>query len=117
MANALPCLAAEAGGDQFVVAPHRAIEEDKRGAGKPGLEIVGYAGAGRKKVEIFARCLVDDAKPEGVARPGFAGGMDLSFQIPRALAGNGQRQNLDARSRALRPCRLAPLVPPQRMAP
>src|SRR5260221_7963695 len=102
MSHALPCLAAEAGGDQFVVAPHRAIEEDQRGAGKSGLEIVGYAGAGCEKVEILARRLVDDTKSKRIARPGISGGVDLSFQIPRALAGNGEWQNLDAGSRPIR---------------
>src|ERR1700687_1144189 len=117
MSHALPCLAAEAGGDQFVVAPHRAIEEDQRGAGKPGLEIVSYAGASRKKVEIFAGRLVTDAKPERVAWPGVSGGMDLSFQIPRALAGNGEWQDLDPGLRAIRQCRLERLVHFDRLAP
>src|SRR5260370_30280331 len=105
MSHALSCLAAEAGRDQFVVAPHRAIEEDQRGAGKPGLEIVSYAGAGGEKIEMLARRLVADAKPERVAHPGVPGGMVLSFQIPRALAGNGEWQNLDPGPRAIRQCR------------
>src|SRR6266403_864727 len=100
MSHALPCLAAEAGCDQLVVAPHRAIEEDQGRAGKPGFQIVGYAGAGREKVEILVRRLVADAKPERVAHPNVPGGMVLSFQIPRALARNGEWQNLDAGSRA-----------------
>src|SRR5437879_12647596 len=110
MSHALPCLAAEAGCDQLVVAPHRAIEEDQWRAGKPGPEIVSYAGASRKKVEIFARRLFTDAKPERVAWPSVSGGMDLSFQIPRAFAGNGEWQNLDAGPRAIRPSRLERLV-------
>src|SRR3984893_18831783 len=117
MSHALPCLAAEAGRDQFVVAPHRAIEEDQRGAGKPGLEIVSYAGASRKKVEILARRTFADAKSKRVAHRNVSGGMDRSFQIPRALAGNGERQDLDARSRAIRQSRLERLVHLDRLAP
>src|SRR5216683_4786672 len=116
MSHALPCLAAEAGGDQLVVAPHRAIEEDQGGAGKPGLEIVGYAGAGREKVEIFACRPVDNTKSKRIASPGASGGVDLSFQIPRALAGNGEWQNLDAGARSIRQCRLERLVHLDRLA-
>src|ERR1700737_777816 len=117
MSHALPCLAAEAGRDQFVVAPHRAIEEDQRGAGKPGLEIVSYAGASREKVEILARRTFADAKSKRVAHRNVSGGMDRSFQIPRAFAGNGERQDLDARSRAVRQSRLERLVHLDRLAP
>src|SRR6266404_3686331 len=116
MSHALSRLAAEAGRDQLVVAPDRAIEEDQRGAGKPGLEVVGYAGAGREKVEILARRPVDDAKSKRVTHPRVSGGVDLSFQIPRALAGNGEWQNLDAGSRPIRQCRLERLVRLDRLA-
>src|SRR5882672_10837890 len=117
MSHALSRLAAEAGRDQLVVAPHRAIEEDQRGAGKPGLEIVGYARAGREKVEILARYPVDDAKSKCIAHPRFSGGVDLSFHIPRALAGNGEWQNLDAGSSTIRQCRLERLIHLDRLTP
>jgi len=61
MSHALPCLVAEARCDQFVVAPHRAIEEDQRRAGNPGLEVVGDLGAGGEEIEILARCLVTNS--------------------------------------------------------
>src|SRR4030081_17637 len=117
MSHALPCLVAEASRDQLVVAPHRAIEEDQRGAGKPGLEIVSYPGASREKVEILARRPVADAKSKRVAHPNVSGGVDLSLQIPRALAGNGEWQNLDAGSRSVMQCRLKRLVHLDRLAP
>src|ERR1017187_1871693 len=117
MSHALPCFVAEAGRDQLVVAPYRAVEEDQRGAGKPGLEIVRYPGAGGEKIEILARRFVADAKPKGVARAVVPAGMNLAFQIPRALAGNGEWQDLDAGRRAVRQCRLERLVHFDRLAP
>src|SRR6266404_7836801 len=117
MSHALPCLVAKASRDQLVVAPYRAIEEDQRGAGKPVLEIVSYAGASREKVEILARRPVADAKSKRVARPNVSGGVDLSLQIPRALAGNGEWQDLDAGSSTIRQCRLERLIHLDRMTP
>src|ERR1700682_4844053 len=96
MSHALPCLVAEAGRDQFVIAPHRAIEEDQRRAGKPRLEIVVDGRAGGEKIEVLAGGLVTNPKPDCVARDMISGGMNLSFQIPRALAGNGKWQDFDA---------------------
>src|ERR1700722_12232290 len=67
VAHGLPGLGAKAGGDQFVVAPHRAVEEDERRAGQPGLERVGHFRAGREEIAILARRPVLDAKPERIA--------------------------------------------------
>src|SRR5580692_6954660 len=106
MSHALSCLAAQASHDQLVVAPHRAIEENQGRAGKPRPQIVRDAGDSRKKIEILARRLVADAEPKRVTRSGVPGGMSLSFKIPRALAGNGERQNLDAGACTVGQCRL-----------
>src|SRR6266478_7424236 len=51
MSHALSGLVAEAGRDQFVVAPHRAIEEDQRRTGKARLQIVVDGRAGGEKIE------------------------------------------------------------------
>src|SRR6266403_718887 len=102
MSHALPCLVAEAGSDQLVIPPHRAIEEYQRGAGKPGLEFVRHLSAGGKKIQRFACRLVADTKPERIARAIGPGGVSLPFQIPRALAGNGEWQDLDAGARTIR---------------
>src|ERR1700694_3866599 len=96
MSHALPCLVAEAGRDQLIIAPHRAIEEYQRSAGKPGLEIVRDLSAGSEKIKIFAGRPVTDAKSERVACAIASRGMILAFQVPRAFAGNGERQDLDA---------------------
>src|SRR5258707_13764998 len=106
MSHALSRLVAEAGRDQLVVAPHRAIEEYQRGAGKPGFEIVSDAGAGSKKIEIFAGGPVTDAKPKRIACTVVSPGVNLSFQIPRAFAGDGERQDLYSRGRPVRQGRL-----------
>src|ERR1019366_2673291 len=110
MSHALPCLVAEAGRDQLVVAPHRAIEEDQGGAGKPGLEIVRHFSAGGEKIEILARRPVADAKPKRVAGTVVSTGVNLALQIPRAFAGNRERQNLETGRRTVRQSRLARLV-------
>src|SRR3981081_1933715 len=96
MSHPLPCLVAEAGRDQLIIAPHRAIEEYQRSAGKPGLEIVGDVSAGSQKIQIFAGCPVTDAKSERVARAIASRGVILAFQVPRAFAGKGAPQNVDA---------------------
>src|SRR5258706_3299726 len=64
MSHVLSGLVAKAGRDQFVVAPHRAIEEDQRRAAKARLQILihGPAGGGGKKV--FAAILVANQEPE-----------------------------------------------------
>src|SRR5258708_5639606 len=77
MSHVSPGLVAEAGGNQLVVAPHRAIEEDQRRAGKPGFQLIGDVSAGGKKIEIFSRRLVADPKPERVARAVIPTGMKL----------------------------------------
>src|SRR6266446_1532180 len=96
MSHALPCLVAEAGCDQLVIAPHRAIEEYQRSAAETGLEIVRDMGAGSKKIKTFAGCPVADAKSERVACAIAPRGVILAFQVPRALAGNSERQDFDA---------------------
>src|SRR6516164_1688353 len=96
MSHGLSGLAGEARCDQLVVAPDRTIKEHQRGAGKACLEIVGHLGAGGDDEEIFAGGLVADAKAEGVAGTAAAAGMRLAFEIPSALAGNGEGQDLDA---------------------
>src|SRR5207253_1953146 len=87
MSHALPCLVAKTGRDQFVIAPHRAIEEDQRRAGKPRLQIVIDGRAGGEKVEVLAGSLVANPKPNRIARAIVGGGVSLAFQIPRAFAG------------------------------
>src|SRR5258708_38141183 len=107
MSHVSPGLVAEAGGNQLVVAPHRAIEEDQRRAGEPGFQLIGDVSAGGKKIEIFSRRLVADPKPERVACAIISAGVSLAFQIPRAFAGDGERLDLDAGWRAVGQCRLA----------
>src|SRR5436309_6539948 len=103
MSHALAGFVAEPGSDQFVIAPHRAIEEDQRRTRKPGLQIVADLGTGRKKVEILPCGFVGDAKPQRVSRavtPAILrtpARMRLAFQIPRGLARHGERSDLDAR--------------------
>src|ERR1700716_2456964 len=96
MSHAFPRLGAETCCDQLVVAPHRAIEEDQGGAGKPRLEIVSYVRAGGEKVKILARSLVTDPKPKRVARAVASRRVNLSFQIPCAFAGNLEWQDFNA---------------------
>src|SRR3954453_18851172 len=117
MSHALAGFVTEPGGDQFVVAPHRAIEEDKgrtpkpafktMGAPpKPGFEIVGDPGTGSEKVEKLSCRFVGDAKPQRVSRAIASvvlrsAGMRLAFQIPCGLARHGKRLDLDAGRRAV----------------
>src|SRR6266571_3403919 len=96
MSHALPCLVAEAGRDQLVIAPHRAIEEYQSGAGKPGLEFFRHLSAGSEKIEMFAGRPVADTKSERIARAIISRRVNFAFQVPRALAGNRERQDLDA---------------------
>jgi hypothetical protein len=96
MSHVLSGLVAEAGPDQFVIAPHRAIEEDQRRAGQPRLQIVVDGRAGGEKIEVLAGSLVANPKPDCVARTVVARGINLAFQIPRAFAGNGEWQDFDA---------------------
>src|ERR1700738_2434443 len=112
MPHALPRLVAEAGCDQLVVAPHRAIEEDHGRTGKPRFQFIGNAGAGGQEIEISARCLVADPKSERIAGAVVSAGMSLTFEIPCAFARNGARQHLDAGWQAVGPRRLAGPVPP-----
>jgi len=46
--------------DHLVVAPHRAVEEDRRGALEPRFQIVGDMGAGSQKIEMLAARFVGD---------------------------------------------------------
>jgi len=101
VSHALAGLGAEAGGDQLVVAPHRAVEEHQRGAVQPRFQLVIDLGAGGEEIEMLARGLVADAKAERVAGPVIAAGMRFALQIPRALAGDGEGQDLDAGGRAV----------------
>src|SRR6185437_14743931 len=101
MAHALAGLVAEAGYDQFVVAPHRAVEEDRRSAFEPRFQIVSDVGTGSEEVKMLAARLVADPKSQRVADPVGTGGMRLAFQIPCALARHPKGHDLDARGRAV----------------
>src|SRR5258706_7449902 len=68
MSHAWSGLVAEAGRDQFVVAPHRAIEEDQRRAGKARLQILIDGRAGGEEKEVLAASLVANPEPDCVAR-------------------------------------------------
>src|SRR6185312_3972604 len=94
--HALAGLGTEAGGDQFVVAPHCAVEEYQRGAVEPRFQLVIDVGAGGEEIEMLVRGLVEDAKAERVAGSVVAAGMRLALQIPGALAGDGEGQDFDA---------------------
>src|SRR5260370_18463220 len=98
MSHALPCLVAEAGCDQLVIAPHRAIEEYQRSAAETGLEIVRDMGAGSKKIKTFAGCPVADAKSERVACAIAPRAAILAFQLPRARPGTSTGQHVDPRA-------------------
>src|SRR6266446_8610797 len=106
MSHVLPGFVAEVGRDQFVVAPHRAIKEDQRRAGKPRLQIVIDGRAGGEKIEVLAGSLVANPKPDCVARTVVARAVNLPLQIPRAFAGNGKWQDFDAGWRAVGQSRL-----------
>src|SRR6476620_1110614 len=97
MPHALSGLVAETRRDQFIVAPHGAVEEHQGGAGETRFEIVGHPPAGGEEIEIFAALLVQDPESERIARAFAAGRMRLAFEIPRALAGNLEGQDIDAR--------------------
>src|ERR1700689_26322 len=101
MSHALPGLVAEARCDQFVVAPHRAIEEDRRGAREPSPEIVGYTGTRCQKIHMFAARSVADSESKRVAVAIVARGVSLALQVPRAFARYGKWQDLDAGRRAI----------------
>ena len=96
VAHALSGLLAEPGDNQFVVAPHRAVEEDERRALDPRLQIVGDAGAGGEEEEIFAARLVCNAQSQRVTCCIVATWMGLALKIPCALAGNRKGQHLKA---------------------
>jgi len=90
MSHALPGLAAEPGCDQFIIAPYRAVEEDRGGASQSRLQIFGDAGAGGEEIEMLAARFVRNAKPQRIAVAIGSGRMSLALQIPCALAGNGK---------------------------
>src|SRR3954469_5640362 len=110
MSHALPRLVAEPGCDQFVVAPHRAIEKNQRRAGKPGFQVIRDTRAGRDEVQIFAAGLVFNPQPERIARAVAACRMRLSFEVPCRLAGNFERQDFDAGGRAVGQSRFKRLI-------
>src|SRR6185436_12227864 len=101
MAHPLSRLGAEALHDQFIVAPHGAVEEDQRGARKARFEIVGYSGAGGEEIEVLAACLVQNSKSQRIARAIAARRMRLAFEIPRALAWNREGKDFHAGWRAV----------------
>ena len=79
-----------------VIAPYRSVEEDRGGALQPSPQIVGNAGAGCQKKHMLAARFVADTKSKRVTGAVVASRMSLAFQVPRAFAGNGERQDLDA---------------------
>src|SRR5437763_763036 len=116
MAHALPGLGTKPGPDQFVVAPNSAVEKNQRRAGDPLSEIVGDLGAGGEEIEIFAGRLLRDAKAERIAFAVVSGRVKMAFQVPGAFARNRERQDLDARGRAVGKGRLKALVNLDRLA-
>src|SRR5258706_12403333 len=100
MSHALSGLVAEPGRDQFVVAPHRAIEEHQRRAGKARLQILIDAGAGGEKIEVFAASLVANQEPDCVARAVVSGGGGPPFPLPPAPTRNGEKEDFNHRRRA-----------------
>src|ERR1700719_756304 len=101
MSHALARLGAEAGQDQLIVAPYRAVEEHERGAVKPRFQLIVDVGAGGEEVEMLIRGLVANVEAERVAGPVIAAGMRLALEIPGALAGDGKGQDFDAGRRAV----------------
>ncbi len=101
MSHPLSRLGAEALHDQFVVPPHRAVEEHQRGARQARFQIVGHPRAGGKKIKILAAGLVQNSKPQRVARGIAAFRMRLAFEIPRTLAGHREGQDFHAGRRAV----------------
>src|SRR5215472_11513640 len=99
--HALSGLGSQARRDQFVVAPHRPVEEQQRCAVKPRLQLIGDIGAGGDEVEVLAPCLVADAQAERVARTIAAAGMHLAFEVPGAFAGYGEGKDFQTRRRAI----------------
>src|SRR5947207_9861516 len=110
MAHPLSRLGAEALDDQFIVAPHGAVEEYQRGARQARFEIVGHVSAGGQEIEVLAAALVQNPKPERIARAVAARRMRLAFEIPRALAGNREGKDFHAGWRAIGQDRLERLV-------
>src|SRR6478609_6696279 len=100
MPHALAGLGAEASDDQLVIAPHGSVEEEQRRAGQPRFQRVGDLGTSRDEVEMLAARLVADMQAERVAGAIVAAGMRLAFEIPGALAGYGERQDLQSGRRA-----------------
>src|SRR6185437_1302439 len=117
MSHALPGFVAEAGGNQFIIAPYRAVEENGGSASQPHLQIFGDAGAGGEEIEMLAARLVRNAKPQRIAVAISSGRMSLAFQIPCALAGDRERQHLDSGRRAIGQCRPKALIQFDRLAP
>src|SRR5260370_39453857 len=86
MSHLLSGLVPKAGRDQFVVAPHRAIEEDQRRADKARLQILIDAGAGGEEIEVFAASLVANPEPDCVARAVVSGGVDSRLHATNSLS-------------------------------
>src|SRR2546430_516827 len=101
MAHPLSRLGAESLDDQFVVAPHRAVEEHQRGARKTRFEIVSHVSAGSQEIEVLAAALVQNSQAQRIARGIAARRMRLAFEIPRALAGNREGKDFHPRWRAI----------------
>src|SRR5213592_2449560 len=97
MAHPLSRLAAEPLHDQFIVAPHGAVEEYQRSARKARFEIVGHPRAGGQEIEVLAAALVQDPKSQRIACGIAARRMRLAFEIPRALAGNREGEDFHSR--------------------
>src|SRR5579872_610478 len=107
MSHRLPGFVRQAGCDQLIIAPYRAVEEHERRALNPRPQVVGHLSAGRQKIEILGRRLVGNAKAQRVPNAIFN---PLALQIPGALARNREGQNFDSRARSIGKHRLEGLV-------
>src|SRR6185437_5626373 len=116
MPHAPAGLGAKAGGDQFVITPHRAVEEDERRGVEQRFQFRRDCGAGGEKIETPAGSLVADAKAERVAGAVIAAGMRLALEIPGALAGHGEGKDLDPACRAVGQGGLERPIDPDRYA-
>src|SRR5579871_210451 len=107
MSHRLPGFVREAGCDQLIIAPYRAVEEHERRARNPRPQLVGHLSAGRQKIEIPGRRLVGNAKAQSVPNAIFN---TLALQIPGALARDREGQNFDSAARSIGKHRLEGLV-------
>src|SRR3954469_22978414 len=109
-------LAAEPRGDQFIVAPYRAVEKYQGRAVDTPLQVVPRLGAGGQKIEMLAGGFVADPKPERVARTLLSGRVGFSLQIPGRLSRHRERQHFETRRRTVRQRGLKGLVDRDRLA-